>query len=228
VVKSVICFFPGAGGNRYIRYLQNEEYQTPHMSYDHLIRNQSVAYRYLMEKHYDLPQNEIILTHCMNQIRIREVFGSEVNITVLHFPLQSCLRREWLLSGRDRYITQKNIFADNFYQKKIECYNAIKDHQWPNIKNLRDYELLPKHIKQEVDDKYAEVIDSESNSIEYNSAIETIRWHRDYYARYPLDISDCMVLHLNDDDEFCRIMYDELELYQNHVFDQAWQTMMHT
>lgn len=221
----MISFFPGAGGNRYLRYLQRQEHQTFYMSYDHLIRNQSVAYRYLIEKHYDLPQNEIILTHCMDQKHIRKVLGTNVNITVLRFPIQSCLRREWMLHGRDRYIAQNHIITDDL-DKKIECYNAIKTNQWPDVKNLSDYESLPSHIKQEVDDNFIEVINLQSNLIEYDSAIETIRWHRKYYERYPVDTLDCIVLHLDDDNDFCRIMQHELGLYKSHVFDRAWRTII--
>jgi len=222
MVKSVIGFFPGAGGNRFLRYLRDQEYQTLHMSYDHLTTDQSFVHRYLMQAHYDLPQNEIILTHCMNQKHIREVLDPNVNIIILHFPIQSCLRREWILHGRDRYISQNQIVADN-WNKKLECYDAIKTDQWPEVKNLEFFELLPTYIQQEVNDNFAEVIDLQANFIEQDSAMEVIRWHHNYYQKYPVDTSNCIVLRIDDDNDFCRFMHEELELYQSSVFDSAWK-----
>lgn len=225
MVKAVIGFFPGAGGNRYMRYLQNQEYQTLNRSYDDFFPEQYVGHRYLLDSHYDRLQNAIVLTHCMNQKHIRGVLNSDVHVTVLHFPMQSCIRREWMLRGNARYIVQNRITADNL-DKKIECYNAFKTDQWPDVKNINDYESLPKYIKQEVDDNFVEVISSQNNLIEHESAAENIQWHRDYYQKYPVDTLDCTVLHINDDNVFCRIMRDELALYQSHVFDRAWETIM--
>ena len=90
--QSVIGFYPGGGGNRYLRYLQNKEYHTPKTFYDSCFKDQSPEARYLIKKNISFEYNDILLTHCMNQRHIRDIFGAEINITILNFPLKKITR----------------------------------------------------------------------------------------------------------------------------------------
>ena len=225
MVKSVISFYPGAGGNRYLRYSYGQEYQTLNRSYDHLVRPQRFSSRYLTSDMIDESNNEVILTHCVNQKHVRKVLGQKIDITVLDFPLRDCLCREWVLYGRDRYMQQHQLTPDDSH-RKIECYHAIRTEDWPQIKTMQEYDMLPSHIRQEVQENFTKVILEHSYSLEKDSAIETIKWHRAYYEKYPMDLSGCTVISLNDDHDFSRLMRQELSLYQNDIFDLSWQTIM--
>lgn len=230
----VIVFYPGAGGNRYLRMLDGQEWQIHGRSYDKLVK-QSPKHRYLYSDSEHVAVNDVILTHCVNTPLIKRIWPDHA-ITIIRADLQCCLRREWMLHGHDRYhekIHQKRI-------NKIDLYNAIKDISWPPVKNEQDIELLPYYMQQEFNDAYLRMTDTTIDPVtdvcdtlkkEYTERIESacaqIQWHKDYYESYPLDLDFCdTVIDINDDNEFSQCMKQELSLYRSEIFDRCW-TMTH-
>lgn len=221
MVNTVIGYFAGGGGNRYLRYVTGEEFQTLNVAYDWAVENQPYAWRYLLDDNI-VAHNHIRLTHCVNASRIREKFGNDCEIVILNFPLQWCLRREWALNGAKRY-RSNFMFTETDFDKKIECYNAIRSSKWPSVETRQEYENLPTWIKQETEENFFRVIQSQLETIDLDSALASLEWQKNYYARYPLETTNCKVIHLNDDSDFCRIMIKELALYKSDIFDQAWR-----
>ena len=62
----IIAFYPGAGGNRYQRMMQNLEWQQSNTSYDAVNAGQDFNNRYLFDDAVNTNQ-DFILTHCLNK-----------------------------------------------------------------------------------------------------------------------------------------------------------------
>jgi organic radical activating enzyme len=107
----IIAFYPGAGGNRYYHYLQGLTDFVPNKTYDHLLLSQRFEYRYLDQDSADLPDQNLILTHCVNVPLLQRLFPDHKDIHVIVADLDSCIQREWWLE--DQY---RNKNFDNKYE----------------------------------------------------------------------------------------------------------------
>lgn len=231
-MKSVIAFYPGAGGNRYLRLLQGLDWTSTNVSYDQLVRNQEFEHRYLLNDIGDCSQ-QFVLTHCLNEEHILTKFPNH-NIVFIVGDLKKCLQREWAIAGHDRYL-QKNILSD---YDRIEHYNAFKDELWPICSTLDDLMNLPATILSEVNQNFEKtqlkyhpigILREIENSIlgKVNSAYEIICWHKKYYKQYPPNFSnESTVIDIDrGHDEFSTIMKHELELYDSEIFNEVWNKL---
>ena len=230
----IIAFYPGAGGNRFLQRLLGNTWTQLHLSYDNTNATQQYKHRYLIDP-IPHPNSQHILTHCMNSQKIQQTFPGHP-IVFIKSKLQVSLQREWALHGHQRFMNQKikNTVS------RLEHYNAFKSPDWPNIDTEDQIDQLPVIIKQEVQTDYDNVInntvkDSPSilaqlirdNNDKINSAYEIIKWHLNYYQRYPVDFCRAeQVINIdNDNDDFSSVMTTELNLYQSEIFNQVWQAI---
>jgi hypothetical protein len=228
----IIAFYPGAGGNRYLRQATGEEWTALGISYDDQVVGQSHLYRYLIENQLPKKRNNYVLTHCMNSHRIQQIFP-DTPIIFINSHIQQSLRREWQLAGHTRFLNKKIKSAIS----RLEHYNQIKDPSWPNIESNDQLKLLPDWIFNEVNDDYDKVINNVidvpgvlSNLTqqcidEINSSYEIITWHLEYYQKFPVDFSGAsQVIDIDlDQGDFSSLMQKELDLYQSQIFDRVWE-----
>lgn len=233
----IIAFFPGAGGNRYLRRLLEKEWTTTDRSYDMEFRDQRFQYRYLNGTLTRKLTSVHVLTHCMNSKKIRQVFPNQP-IVFIKSDLHVSLQREWALHGHKRF--EEKIKEEIETQSRLEHYIAIKDPLWPKINNLRELAELPDSIQKEVKMDYDKVASTRSQKVsgvlesitmqiigKINSAYETIRWHEDYYKTYPVDFSAAeSVINIDADNlDFCRVMKQELARYNSEIFTEVWNAL---
>lgn len=226
----IIAFYPGAGGNRYLKMSQGHHWTEPNISYDKSNPEQMYRYRYLIEQ-VPQPSAEYTLTHCMNSNKIAEELGDHHTVFI-HSNMQQSLRREWILHGHQRFV-EKQIKSS---VSRLEHYQAFRDAAWPNIQTIEQLNNLPLEILKEVNADY-DKINNQTGAVpgilaqltqqyidQINSAYEIISWHRDYYQRWPVDFSNAAkVVDIDTStDEFCVFMRKELSLYQSEVFDSVW------
>ena len=226
----IIAFYPGAGGNRYLRMIQHLEWQQSNTSYDAVNADQDFKNRNLFDKAVNNDQ-DFILTHCLNKTHLQNKIPGHAIVFVVG-DLKACLRREWQLAGHDRYI-RKQITCD---LHRIEHYNAIKDEAWPICASLDDLDNLPKNILHEVDQDYKKIVKKqqpatdilsllETNAIsKVNSSYEIIKWHNEYYSTYPVEFStnDTVIDISTGTDNFSITMQHELNLYNSEIFNDTW------
>lgn len=228
----IIAFYPGAGGSRYLRMLQKLEWTSSNTSYD-CLANQEFKHRYLIDNVGDSGNRDFILTHCVNESHIRSKFPNHEIVFILG-DLKKCLQREWALAGHERYI-QKNIPRD---YDRIEHYNAFKDNSWPVCLTIDDITNLPVAILNEVNQDFEKnqkkhnatgvLADLENHVIsKVNSAYEIVCWHKNYYEQYPLVVSNQSTIIDIDrgNDNFSKIMQQELELYNSEIFSEVWNKL---
>jgi hypothetical protein len=226
----IIAFYPGAGGNRYLRNIQGLEWQKTNMSYD-VLNDQDFKYRYLLEDSVNQHQ-EFILTHCLNCTHLQKKLPGH-KITYIISNLKISLKREWSLAGHNRFAFQQTIQDPD----RIEHYNAFKDKSWPVCDNYDDLKLLPARILQEVNDDYYKNVQRSTVGIlkeleteilnKINSSYEIIKWHKEYYTAYPVEFSnDCTIIDTTSGhDDFSNIMQRELKLYDSEIFDLVWNKL---
>jgi hypothetical protein len=229
----IISYYPGAGGNKYYRRMQNQEWQTFKKGYDVTVIDQFAKNRYPTDQFVtNHSRDETILTHCLNTALLRSVWPNH-KITVIIADLQSCLRREWALFGHQRYLSRIKHTGS-----KLELYRAIKDTHWPEVNCINDLDQLPANIILEVETEWRKntVNDEDVNPAtalkkqyanQIDSAIDEIVWHKNYYQTYPVDIAhaDCIVNIAQDRDSFSLHMKHELNSYHNDLFNQCWNTV---
>ena len=60
-----------------------------------------------------------------------------------------------------------------------------------------------------------------------NSSYEIIKWHKEYYTKYPVEFSDdCDIIDItNVHDDFSMVMQRELKLYSSEIFDLVWSKL---
>jgi hypothetical protein len=227
----IIAFYPGAGGNRYQRMMQNLEWQQSDTSYDAVNPGQDFNNRYLLG---DAVNQDFILTHCLNKTRLQnKIPGHDIVFVVGN--LKACLQREWRLAGHNRYIKKQTTLDLH----RLDHYNAIKDRAWPVCVSLNDLDNLPKHILQEVDQDYKKIVKRQQpaadilSSLEtaaidkVNSSYEIIKWHTEYYSTYPVEFSskDTVIDIGTGTDNFSITMQQELNLYHSEIFNDAWNKL---
>ena len=154
-------------------------------------------------------------------------------ITYIVSDLRMSLKREWYLAGHDKFVSQQTTQILD----RLEHYNAFKDKSWPICNNHTDLAMLPSDIIEEVNDNYNKNVQRSSVGIlkeleteilnKINSSYETIRWHKEYYAKYPIEFSDdCKVIDITrDQDNFSTVMRREFALYNSEIFDLAWSKL---
>jgi hypothetical protein len=229
----IIAYYPGAGGNRFLRRMTGNDWTHFNKSYDSHNPEQSYEHRYLTDP-VAVPRSDHALTHCMNSQQIQHCFPT-IPVVFIRSDLQASLRREWILHGHQRYIDRavKNTVS------RLEHYYAIKDPAWPEISIESEIDQLPNDILQEVISDYRKIINdhpavpdslvtlTQSMIDRVNSAYEIICWHKQYYTTYPVDFSAAhQVVDIdNDDNEFSQLMQKELSLYQSEIFDQVWKSV---
>ena len=229
----IIAFYPGAGGNRYQRMIQNLKWQQPDTSYDAVNLGQNFNNRYLLDDAVNTDR-EFILTHCLNTTHLQnKIPGHDIVFVV--GDLKSCLQREWRMAGHDRYIKKQTVLDLH----RLEHYDAIKDASWPVCASLDELDNLPKHILQEVDQDYKKNVKQqqpagdilsmlETTAINrVNSSYEIIKWHKEYYSTYPVEFSskDTVIDIATGIDDFSITMQRELNLYNSEIFDLVWSKL---
>ena len=229
----IIAFYPGAGGNRYQRMMQNLEWQQLNTSYDTVNPGQNFNNRYLLGDAVDTDR-EFIQTHCLNTTHLQnKIPGHDIVFVV--GDLKSCLQREWCLAGHDRYIKKQTVLDLH----RLEHYDAIKDTSWPVCASLDELDNLPKHILQEVNQDYKKIVKQqqpagdilsvlETTAINrVNSSYEIIKWHKEYYSTYPVEFSskDTVIDIATGIDVFSITMQNELNLYNSEIFDLVWSKL---
>jgi hypothetical protein len=226
----VIAFYPGAGGNRYQRLLLGKDWNKLNVSYDRSNSGQLSENRYLLNGGVN---NNIshILTHCMNRTLITQLFPNR-SIVFIKSNLQQCLRREWALAGHKQFM-HKKIKND---VARLDHYRSIKDPTWPMVHTIKELDQLPNEILREVSIDYDKVINNVVDVPDQltqlthtlidkvNSSYEIIKWHLDYYQKYPVEFSqDDQIIDIDHGVyEFSILMKTELNLYQSEIFDQVW------
>lgn len=226
----IIAFYPGAGGNRYQRMMQNLEWHQSDTSYDAVNTTQDFNNRYLLDDAVDTNQ-DFILTHCLNKTHLQNKIPGH-DIVFVTGDLKACLQREWQLAGHNRYIKKQTV-PDHH---RLDHYNAIKDGAWPACASFDDLGNLPKHILQEVDQDYKKIIKRQQPAIDIlsmletaaidkvNSSYEIIKWHKEYYSTYPVEFSnqDTVINIGTSTDDFSITMQHELSLYNSEIFNDTW------
>jgi hypothetical protein len=229
----IIAFYPGAGGNRYLRMLENKEWESFNKFYDFSVHGQSLANRYLLEDVRDTDQPHIILTHCLNATRLKTMFPDR-NIVFIIGDFKSCLRREWAVAGHSRFVKLEESKKINF--DRLQHYNSFKDQLWPNCNTSEEIDQLPKTILAEISSDYSTIVKETSTELDkvkknilskVDSSFENISWHKNYYEQYPVEIdAESEVIEISSgSDKFCQVMRQELSSYHSEIFDQVWHNI---
>jgi hypothetical protein len=228
----IIAFYPGAGGNRYLKKMTGQEWITPGVSYDNQVLGQLYLHRYLLENQTPEKNNGHILTHCMNSARIQQMFP-DTPIVFINSSIQQSLRREWQLAGHARFLNKKIKSVIS----RLEHYNQIKDPSWPELTSNDQLKSLPDWILTEINIDYNKIVNNvidvpgmlydltQQCIDEINSAYEIITWHLDYYQKFPTDFSGAtQILDIDrEQTDFSLVMQQELGLYQSQIFDRVWK-----
>jgi len=208
---TVIAFYPGGGGNRYLRMLQNEEFATPGITYDKKFIDQKLKYRYLLDDKLDGIPDKYCLTHCLNFNRIKQVIDP-ARIIFLNTDFEKSLKREWIHDGVRLYVS-----TESQTDKILFTYSSIKDTSWPNITSIEEYNCLPTAYKKETEQQLA----NNNVSVELDSAWASIVWHHEYYNNvYPATLDK---FENAQESEFYTVMNTELNSYSNSLFDFCWE-----
>jgi hypothetical protein len=207
VSNQVVAFYPGGGGNRYLRKLLGAEYTTEGIAYDNRFRNQSFEHRYLIGNVLP-PSTNITLTHCMDVDRIQEKLKTD-QVLIIKTDLFKSLRREWMLNGHKLYANQH---TEDRAHTIVELYNTIKTPTWPVCNTYAEFALLEDRYQQEVINLIPVV------PVELHSAWSTITWHLDYYEN-----TNTKAATIIDDPEFMSIIEAELDRYRHPIFEFCWE-----
>lgn len=117
IEPSVICYFPGSGGNRLARYLLGKSWnQRPGTAAHGDIPVPEVNYQDRDTRPYPTKTTHIIqrphlieLTHCMNSNLVSWLFPGR-KIIKIKCQLSWCLSRHWVVHGR---IYHRNLIASH-------------------------------------------------------------------------------------------------------------------
>jgi hypothetical protein len=228
----IIAFYPGGGGNRYLRMLENEEWQKFNQSYDFSVFGQAFKNRYLLDG-VDNTDQSYILTHCLNTSHLKKSFPGRKIVFIIG-DLKSCLRREWGLAGHLRFVKSEQSKKINF--DRLQHYYGFKDQSWPDCKSADEIDRLSKTILQEIDEDYKKNFKEISTGVDkvkqnvlskVDSSFENIVWHKNYYEQYPIEIdADAEVVDISSgSSKFCQVMRQELSNYHSEIFDQVWHSI---
>jgi hypothetical protein len=230
----IIAFYPGAGGNRYLRMLAKLDWQESNVTYDSKVHiPQYLENRYLLANIVD-HGHDYILTHCLNSRYIMSKFPKH-SICLILGDLNRCLQREWILAGHNRQVKRKIKPVID----RIVHYNIIKDSSWPDCLSTADLDKLPIEIVNEINQDLKKILlpyqpDVPLNTIknEYinkiDSANDIIDWHLDYYSKYPIDLFhvDTIIDIRTGTDIFSITMQKELQSYNDEIFNKVWDLLI--
>ena len=215
----------------------DEEWQKFNISYDNTNR-QEFLFRYLIEDTIvDDQPYPYILTHCCNSSLIKKFFPNRP-IVFIKSDFAKSLKREWILAGHERFVKKQTKI--NCDQTRLEHYRAVKDPEWPEIDDISLIDSLPSDIQVEISKDYEKTFNINNNESvnalqalkqtcenKIDSCYETIKWHLEYYSKYPVDFSqgDLMIDIDNGIDNFSLLMKQELDFYSSEIFDMVWKTL---
>lgn len=220
----VIGYYPGGGGHRYYHNLIGKDYSVMGIAYDNLTSGIGVRGLYFDKAPDQQLLHNNILLHCVSSIRIRE-FVTATPLIIIKSDLKKSLRREWSIKGK---------YVPMFYNDQLshelmilELYQAIKAEQWPSITTIKEFNSLPPIIYNECMEKIKLVQSmTDTNSVYnfINAAYTSIGWHHELYKKWPIETSlaDVVIDIDNDNSDFALLMRQELDLYNNALFDFAW------
>ena len=219
----IIGYYPGAGGNRYLNYVQGKDFAGTG-AYDDKTTGVFNRGRYLVDGETLIHNNKTSLLHCVNYSKIHEFFPEETDIVIIKTDLKTSLSREWSIKGKN-----KPMFYPDDTQFLIELYNNIRDSSWPDVDTEFDINELPQYIQQELSaeiQKNRAYIDTQGTFNYLNAAYTSICWHNDLYQRWPFEAGSAQVIDIaNDSSEFAQVIQRELEQHQhNELFNFAWDT----
>ena len=126
--ESVICYYPGSGGNRLKNKILGKEYQTPNVIYDiPIVINDDFKepnkkkFKYLTnESKFEKDSTKIILTHCMDLTLVRSIFPNRLIIQIVG-DYQKSLRRQWEMMTRN--------YKKEYFENDLDnAYSFIKWH----------------------------------------------------------------------------------------------------
>ena len=212
----VVAFYPGGGGNRYLRYLKKKQFDKKDATYDN-INNLNVLHKY---PHINdlFNDNNTILTHCVNYPLLVSTFPNQSEFIFIKSDIKKSLNREFILEGYKRYI--KNEKIEPRINQMLEHYSAFKDASWPNVSTSAHYFALPEVILTEVINNFGIAV---SNNKLLDCAFFSICYHMQYYSQYPFNAFNSTVIDIsNENNMFCNVMKRELNTPINDVFNFAW------
>jgi hypothetical protein len=147
------------------------------------------------------------------------------------------LRREWLLLGHQRYLSQVAVSKSH---NRVEHYNAIKDPTWPTVLSVRDISKLTAEILTEVNNNYEQILstqllnnDSVQDTLQkqyaekINSCYNSIVWHLNYYTDYPVDIdaADTIIDIEDQNNNFSIQIKAEINRYSSDLYNDVWDSI---
>lgn len=212
---TVIGFFPGAGGNRFLLSLLGKEFETLNTTYDLAFKNQLTPFRYLLDTNLTA-DSDYCLTHCMNVAHIKKVL-SPAKIIFIDSDLKQCMRRQWVHDGMRLYNVKFSPIAPN--ELILRTYNGIKDATWPVISSIEEFNQVDESIRTETLEATQKTT---GTSDKVDSAWTSIKYHCSYYNDYPIDYGDCQVESISSETRFAQVMREELALYNSELFDFCW------
>lgn len=215
----VIGFYPGAGGHRYYNWVTDKKrIDVKNVTYDNAPTDYNTRYatNNLVSHYTDST------SHCVNYDTLKNCFVNNSNgFTIIVGDLKRCLYRYYCLTGKEHYL--KNQKSNDTELEIITHYQAYKDSSWPQVQTIDQYKKLPAHIKDEVESNRNQVMPN----IDYLAAESIIKFHHDYYTKYPLQIGNAMEVNIDHNDNFfCEVMRQELSVPFTDEYNQAWENVV--
>lgn len=172
--NSVICYYPGSGGNRLKNKMQGKEYQTSNVIYDNndFKDPNKKKFKYLInESKFEKDSTKIILTHCMDLTLVRSIFPNREIIQIVS-DYKKSLRRQWEMVTRN--------YKKEYFENDLDnAYSFIKWH----AQYYKEYPLsglADKTINIDVDvDEFSLTMRTE---LELKSNMFDLAW--DAYCQY--------------------------------------------
>lgn len=98
--NTIVSYYPGAGGHRYLRWNMGAEFNSPGVTYDSTILKGIRTDSYMLDEVQ--PIDGMLTTHCVNIKTIRSRYPT-ANVVYLDAEFSQCLCREWMLAGNGIY-----------------------------------------------------------------------------------------------------------------------------
>lgn len=210
----VIGFVPGSGGNRYAAWLKGNKIGIPNISYD---RNPDEYYARFTSNDMTSNIDSNTISYCVNYPTLAKVFSKQTEFVIIKADIKQSLFRAFCISGLDRFMKSYN--PQHKEQRIVEHYRAYKDSSWPQAQTFDEFVKLPVNIKNEVN--------YNRNSLESDVALlaakEHIKYHLEYYSKYPMEFGNATVVDVETDQtEFGNTMRKEFDTPYTSEFEEAW------
>ena len=193
----LICFYPGAGGNRYYFYIKNRFYQKFGIAFDNFNPDEGnkPQFRYLeSDDIFKIDDSIPVLTHCLNIEKLQYHFPLKTKFVIIDSNFKASLRRQWCLNGMNFYnndgkvIAQKNTIVEN-NKKLLEVKSAFatihyhktyyKNFQ-PTFFSYKNIDITIVPISANVNNEFSKFMHAELNlysSIEFDYAWDRYEEH---------------------------------------------------